>query len=468
MKGYAAQKLFLGFANQPAQEALLSSLSEELDSTLFERKGRLYLLTHWEVEESTIREIYQRYYKDSRFDVAPSLGCALGEVYATYPRAREAIPLAAVVQGVEVYLVGTEEAEAWLIREGQALEIFAPLKKSIGLGILRCQEGLPLYTLRWRLVTGDVLVLGPRVGEEVLSRKQIQRVVRRGGTPKRVAQALARVLRRRLPQHPMIPLTVIQVGGFRPVPGFGLALEGARSADLEVEPSRGRSPVWVALFVALLAVGLSLWVRRPSLSREKVEGYLLWLLTPRPTKGVQAEYTPTPTPLRSRGTVPPPLLSPMTQTARRSSWVRPTQTLTPTPRYYPLPVLLSPREGESIHSPYLVLEWKWEGTLGENEYFDLRMWRVGTPKRSIAWTKNPRYVERLPSQGWHTWTVVVIRGKDGVIEDELTDEPPPVRFYWEPEDKEHPSGRRRSPTPKPTVAPTRATPPNRPTRVNPR
>jgi hypothetical protein len=61
------------------------------------------------------------------------------------------------------------------------------------------------------------------------------------------------------------------------------------------------------------------------------------------------------------------------------------------------------------------LKWAWIGSLAEDEYFDVRLWRIGTDAKGIAWTKEPEYIARQLETGWYSWAVAVVRGHDGEL-----------------------------------------------------
>jgi len=127
-----------------------------------------------------------------------------------------------------------------------------------------------------------------------------------------------------------------------------------------------------------------------------------------------------------------------------------------------MPELLYPLEGGKVRDFSLTLRWAWAGALAEDEYFDVRLWRVGTERRGIAWTKNREYTQRYLQEGGYLWTVVVIRGSNGIVESELSQEPKAVIFDWQLSDAPVATS-----TPVPTTAPTRSTPVGQPTRVTP-
>ncbi len=120
---------------------------------------------------------------------------------------------------------------------------------------------------------------------------------------------------------------------------------------------------------------------------------------------------PTPTPTRTRTPPPPPTRLPLPSP-------------TPTRELFPPPRLIGPEDGAEVTTP-VTLRWEWEGQLGPDEYFDVRLWRPGEPHYGIAWTKTPEYVlDGTAFQGLYFWSVAVVRGKDGTWLADLSQEPP--------------------------------------------
>ena len=80
----------------------------------------------------------------------------------------------------------------------------------------------------------------------------------------------------------------------------------------------------------------------------------------------------------------------------------------------------------------IVLEWSYEDELGENEYFDVRIWQADEPHFGITWTKAPR----LDLQNWildqdtgeYFFSVAVIEGRDGQVVREVVKEVAPHTF----------------------------------------
>jgi hypothetical protein len=73
----------------------------------------------------------------------------------------------------------------------------------------------------------------------------------------------------------------------------------------------------------------------------------------------------------------------------------------------------------------VAFQWQWDGELKENEYFDIRVWKMGNQEHSgVAWTKETTHQYDMSEKGGgqYEWTVVVIRGRDGKLEQELSPE----------------------------------------------
>ena len=137
------------------------------------------------------------------------------------------------------------------------------------------------------------------------------------------------------------------------------------------------------------------------------------IMSPSPTPS--PPITPTITPTPTITLTPTPTITP---------------TLTPVPPPptppYPAPTLLwPPNKAELGGDQWSVkLKWRYNGQLGCDEYFDVRVWKEGAPLREmhkgVAWEKGTSYVasrqllSSLPGKAGsrkYYWTIVVIRGK---------------------------------------------------------
>ena len=75
---------------------------------------------------------------------------------------------------------------------------------------------------------------------------------------------------------------------------------------------------------------------------------------------------------------------------------------------------MTPEEGANF-SERTTLRWSWDGTLGPDEYFDIRVWRGNEPHYGVGWSKTTEYLydPRSKGGGDFFWSVAVIRGRDG-------------------------------------------------------
>jgi tetratricopeptide (TPR) repeat protein len=146
-------------------------------------------------------------------------------------------------------------------------------------------------------------------------------------------------------------------------------------------------------------------------------------MLPSPT----ATSTPQPSP---RGTLSPTqsptvTLQPLS-TEPPAATSRPRPTSTPRPEPYPAPILLEPGDGAAFREGF-TMRWQWSGTLKEDEWFDVRVWQGDEPHYGIVWVKEPtHHIDRWTrGEGEHFWAIAVIRGRDGVMEEQLSAESKP-------------------------------------------
>lgn len=92
-------------------------------------------------------------------------------------------------------------------------------------------------------------------------------------------------------------------------------------------------------------------------------------------------------------------------------------------------MLLEPPSRAIINKPTL-LRWTWDGKLGTNEYFDVRVWKDGDPHFGVTWTTETEYLydPKTKGDGQFFWTVAIIRGEGGQRQEDLTIEAPPQFF----------------------------------------
>lgn len=78
------------------------------------------------------------------------------------------------------------------------------------------------------------------------------------------------------------------------------------------------------------------------------------------------------------------------------------------------------------------MQWQWDGTLQDSEWFDVRVWKAGEPHYGIAWVRELEYQAdfRGRAGGEYLWAVAVIRGRDGQMDGELSPESATRRFIY--------------------------------------
>lgn len=434
-----------GQVNQPV--SLMGAASEQwADAALLTRKGRLYVLATEEIDAETLSEVYRRYYTSTSYDVLPTLREALQAVYSRTPQARAALPAAWVMQGLSLFIAITEEGAAWLVRSHEIRWLGARYEDA-KLEVAEGTDEEAIYAGQRRMHVGDVLVVTTRPVAGQITHQKLRRLLYSSISPTAAAQSIARSAAR----GAAAPVTVMQVSSFSPVPDLGPAPNrpSPRAPRAELQSVRRRSPIVPAVILAAIAISISLWVNRSQIAALKPADLMMWII---------ATPTATITPQRSVSPSKPSAPSaPITRTATATParpqpiWVSPTPTPTfsPTVQTYAAPVLLSPRKGAQLYGQAPTLRWTWAGVLKEDEYFDVRLARWDKPPKSIAWTKGYEYTEFYLESGGYAWTVVIVQGKDGIWEREMSEVPEPLTFVWQPESF------RPTPLPTPIPLPTR-------------
>jgi hypothetical protein len=137
------------------------------------------------------------------------------------------------------------------------------------------------------------------------------------------------------------------------------------------------------------------------------------VLTPTLTKLPTSTTTDTPTPTPTLTATPIPTNTPI-------------PTVTPTPTLYNAPTLTAPENGVHVNGTFPPLDWHWDGELGENEYFEVRVWHenITTYRPALGWVKVPHFDYNITQelQGKYYWTVLVVEGQDARTKD-----------WWRPE-----------------------------------
>ncbi|MFH1086198.1 MAG: hypothetical protein V1772_10605, partial [Chloroflexota bacterium] len=396
----------------PAQ-SVWDAIETQLDPMLVARKGQLYVLCAHDADPAWLGQVYARYYADADCDVAPSLAAALASTYDASPAAVGALPLAVVSVGLEMHAVGTDDALLWLARDLDAKALLGPADGAGWARPLAEGDGWRLRAVRWRLQIGDTLLLSTTTAGRGLSARSLVRLASRRAALGEIARSAARAAGAR--EGRLTPALVLHVPGFAPVSGSPgeVAPPPAPGPGPARQRDGRRSPIWTALVVAMAALALVLWAKRPILTAESMDGLVALVLTPPPTRVPpematataaaaqaatrRAEYVPPATATVPAGAIPPTRLisgAPApTRAGGAAAAPRPSPTPSPT-AHYSAPRLISPVQGTSTSKPYLSLEWEWEGELAEDEYFDVRLWRMGALKLGVAWTKKSPYVQR--------------------------------------------------------------------------
>ncbi|OGO06715.1 MAG: hypothetical protein A2Y73_02885 [Chloroflexi bacterium RBG_13_56_8] len=295
-----SHELQCAIVNQTGQEPCLSP-DVWADPALFSRKGKLYLLCAQGTEQSVIDRVCQSYYSDSRYDVLPALEATLRSFYAEFEEARNAIPAAVVIVGIKAFVLASQEGSAWLMHSGKVMDLFAgPGTASLPRSSATNQESesddLTLYWAQRPLAPGDALAITLREASQSLTPQALQRALSTN-SPAKAAQRLARSAAH-VREGSAPPVIVIRSPGLLPIPAFEPSLKGAQTHTPQERESyprpRGeRSPIWLAVALAIVAIGISLWIIKPEISPQELRELLISRLTPAPTVTVRSA-TPNP------------------------------------------------------------------------------------------------------------------------------------------------------------------------------
>jgi len=139
--------------------------------------------------------------------------------------------------------------------------------------------------------------------------------------------------------------------------------------------------------------------------------------------------------------IPDPQTTPVftpTQTSTRAATATPTPTHTPTSPWRDIaPVLLGPGDGEVFQGQdaVIVLRWASTATLGDSEYYEIRMWSVAGGEedalrfysQTSTWTVPAELRARSRNGTWYWSVTVVYRARQNM---QLSPVAPPRRFIW--------------------------------------
>ena len=277
-----------GQANQP-QVATQPGCPFCHDPVTEGRKGRLYLLATPNTDRDLLKRFALHYYGQLSYDIIPTLHSAMAFAHSDHGLTGH-IHVAVIVHDLSLYVVATDEGDVYQYRSGAVsrpldahafrteLPVPAPHPNQAPAGIL------PVRSVKTRLTMGDSVVLGLRRVPAAID-KAIPRILRQAEDPTAVAARLSRMARGKVKRD--VPFAVIMMPGLSPISGVGLAGSRPRTpprAQARPAPasrSRGeRSPIWIALLIAGMAVAFSLWVTKPKISRDDISDMFMQMLTP--------------------------------------------------------------------------------------------------------------------------------------------------------------------------------------------
>jgi hypothetical protein len=395
----------LGYSGS-AQPLSVQELYPELDPLLLQRKGRLVLLVTDKADREALIWLCREFYESRTYDPIPTLVHCLAQAYRDHLPLPAELPLALVLRGLELNMVGTDQAVVRLMRYGVVRDLFNAQAARSGSHVAMTRQATspqipPIYSAQWRLVTGDVLLVtvqsvAQRVGEGAL-----RRVVRLAGSAGRAATLLAR-----LPRVPgAAPILMMRQGQFSPVP----EMQGAKPPPESEQQAqrhrrRGWSPIWPALLIALLAIVVTVWATGIHVEMDNLQEYLLMMFFP------PVESTPTP-----EATTPEEVAEPAE------------------PLPYAAPALVSPYEGARLEGAEIILSWEWARELGADQFFEVILRPAGDDPEARTLTRVERHMVSIGADGWYAWSVRVVDGQDRQNPEPLSPEAAPISFHWRAE-----------------------------------
>jgi hypothetical protein len=81
---------------------------------------------------------------------------------------------------------------------------------------------------------------------------------------------------------------------------------------------------------------------------------------------------------------------------------------------YPVPVLTGPDNGSGVQGKFPPLFWEWDGKLGEDEFFEVRIWHesIIDSHPALGWVKVPQFDYDVSGElnGKYYWTVIIVKG----------------------------------------------------------
>ncbi len=143
--------------------------------------------------------------------------------------------------------------------------------------------------------------------------------------------------------------------------------------------------------------------------------------TTAPTRAPSATQAPSAAPTVAPSAIPP--------TVAPRWYAGPTASATP--RWLPAPMLGYPGPGATFVGD-VEFRWSWPGTLADDEYFDLQVYRIGTQPKGIAWCKEPYYrtTGLLLGEGQYLWRVQIVCGQGGEVRAPASDPSEERMLTW--------------------------------------
>ncbi len=395
----------LGYSSG-AFELSAEALYEGLDPLLLQRKGRLILLATKEADRDALARLCREFYESRSYDPIPTLVHILSQAYRDQPTLAEQCPLAVVLRGLELNMVGTDQAVVRLMRYGVVRDLFNAQASQRGFRVAMNRRDVspripPIYSAQWRLVSGDMLMFTVQSVAARVGAGGIRRVVRLSGSASRAATLIGR-----LPRVPgSVPIIIMQQGQFSPVPEMSSSKPPPEAEqESQRRRKRGWSPIWAALLVTLLAVVVTLWTTGAHLDTDELQDYLLMMFFP--------PSTPTPT---------------LEVDAPEEEII----IVVDLP--YDPPTLVSPYTGARLEGEEITLFWEWEGELAVSELYEVILWPAGNDPEARTVTGAQRHSVSIGEDGWYRWSVRIVDGTDRQNLVPLSPEAEAISFLWRAE-----------------------------------
>ncbi len=262
----------------------------DVDPVMEGRKGSLYILGTPDVQSRPFVLLAEHYYANNDFDFLPTLRAAFAHTYRHRDEYEGRVLLAVVVHELNLYAVSAQDAEVYLARSGTVSRPLQEYEIKTTLNIGTDESGEPITlqvrSTKARLYNGDCLAMGSNRAA-VLTKKVLRQSVRHSQDPNDIAARLAHAAARSI--RAQLPFGVILFPGLSPIAASAFAPKPQYESDASAIPAamppprEGISPVWLALVVAIVAIGATLWMVKPDISMAELRDRLVSRLTPTPT-----------------------------------------------------------------------------------------------------------------------------------------------------------------------------------------